>query len=116
MPIFKKILAWLTAFSLLFMSYFGAQIWHKPTLNGTHFDFTDVVLNTRGKVTAWNACCRANWCIGLGILVFICDQSFIYAEHSVPEYNSGWKENEDSTVICFQAEKSLLMQLDIFQE
>ena len=74
MPIFKTFLAWLTAFSLLFMSYFAAQIWHKPTLNGTHYDFTDVVLNTREKVTAWNACCRANWCIGLGILVFICDR------------------------------------------
>ena len=46
---------WLTALSLLFMSYFGAQIWHKPVLNGDKFDFSDVVLNSRAKGNVSNS-------------------------------------------------------------
>jgi len=71
---------WFTSLLLMFVTYYAAAIWHTPTIGPTENtdvwlpDYSTVVISTRGGAAVWNSLFRTFWSLGLGLMIFLCDQ------------------------------------------
>ena len=64
----------------MFVIYYAASIWHTPTIGPSENtdvwlpDYSSVVISTRGGAAVYNSLFRTLWSLGVGLMIFLCDQ------------------------------------------
>jgi len=66
----------------MFVTYYAASIWHTPTIGPSENtdvwlpDYSTVVISTRGGAAVYNSLFRTLWSLGVGLMIFLCDQGY----------------------------------------